>query len=104
MASPAAEALAKKHNETLSKPGHNSDPQGKLKGYVDRLFNLEEEKQTIGGDIKDLKSEMKDNDVDPKAVARIVKEKMEDADKRAKRLAFEETVDHYKHSLGLLLD
>lgn len=102
MASDAAAKIAAKHNETLPKAGHNSDPSGSIKSYVDRLQKLEEEKAVVGEDIKELKSEMKEHHINPAAVARIVKEQMEDAEKRAKRLALAEQVDQYKHALGLL--
>lgn len=108
MASDAASKIAAKHNAAVAKtgavpaPGHNSDPDGAIKGYVDRLRNLEEEKQTISEDIKELKTEMKDNGVDAKAVSVVVKHLLEDSEKRAKRLALAEKVDQYKHALSLL--
>lgn len=98
-----AEKLAAKHNaEVAAKAGHNSDPSGRVREFVDRLVNLEGEKRGVSEDIKELKAEAKGVGLDPKALATLAKHRMEDDDKRAKRLALEETVDRYKHALGIL--
>lgn len=102
MASAAAEAFAAKHNAGLApKAGHNSK-NVELKSYLDRVVALETEKKTIGDDIRDVKAEAKEHGIDPRALAVMVKREMEDAEKKAKRLALEETVDAYAAALGFL--
>lgn len=103
-----AEKLAAKHNaELIDGPpasGHNSGggaPQG-LKSYVERCVRLEEEKRSLAEDIKELKLEAKGRDIDTRVLGALVKRHMEDADKKAKRVAFEEKLDAYSIALGLL--
>ena len=103
MASAIAEKIAAKHNaDVSSKPGHNVDTKGSIKQFAERLQRLEEEKQTLAEDIRELKAEAKDAGVNPRGLAQVVKEAMEDAEKRAKRLAHEEVVDQYRAALSLL--
>lgn len=98
-----AEKIVEKHNaQVRAGVGHNSDPNGSLKNYVDRLYNLEEEKRATSEDIRELKKEMKGNQVDPKAVAAIVKRKFETEEQREARTAFEDKVDGYLAVLGML--
>lgn len=97
MPSAAAEAIAAKHNAGI---GHNSSPD--VKSYVNRLVALETEKKTLAEDIRELKAEAKDKGLVPRALAAAAKLEMEGAEQRAKRVAFEETLDTYKAALGLL--
>jgi len=98
-----AEKIAEKHNaEVKAKPagvGHNRPS---LEEYAKRLQNLEEQKQALAEDVRELKAEAKEHDVNPRALSAIVKLRMETDEKREKREAFEEVVDSYKHALGLL--
>lgn len=97
MPSAAAEAIAAKHNAGI---GHNSSPD--VKEYVKRLVALETEKKTLAEDIRELKAEAKDKGLVPRVLAATAKQAMEDAEARTKRITFEETLDTYKHALGLL--
>lgn len=113
MARPEAEAFAAKHNADVAAKkaaaglvgdppaaGHNSGPP--VKDYFKRRLALEQEKQTLAEDIRELNAEMKEHDIDPRAVAINVKREMEDVEKKAKRLALQETVDSYASILGFL--
>lgn len=82
-----AEQIAAKHNAGI---GHNSS--GSLKSYADRLESLENDK----------KKEAKDNGINPKALAAVVKQRMEDEETRERRVALAEVLDTYKAALGLL--
>ena len=99
MASEAAEKIAAKHNAAVKS---NSDPDNIVNGYADRLEKLEEEKKALGEDIRELKKEAKGVGVLPRALAQVVKERMEDQEKRVKRREHEATVDRYRAALRLL--
>ena len=83
----------------MSAIGHNVAP--KLDEYVKRLQALEEEKLRLAEDIRELKKEAKENEIDPRALAQIVKLKLENEEKREKRKAAEELLDVYKHQLSM---
>ena len=83
----------------MSTVGHNVAP--KLDEYVKRLQTLEEEKLRLAEDVRELKKEAKANEIDPRALAQIVKLKLEDEEKREKRKAAEELLDVYKHQLSM---
>lgn len=80
--------------------GHNSSAE--MKSYIERLENLETEKQSFVDDIRDLCAEAKGKGYSPKALKAIVKEKMMSSDKREALREHEETVDTYKAALGML--
>ena len=107
MASPAAEKFAASHNAGVKAQaatpgvGHNNPPANeKLKSFVDRLENLEQEKKSFADDIRDVYAEAKSNGLDTKALRTIIKMRKQDADKRAEQQAI---VDTYAHALGMLL-
>lgn len=109
MASELATKFSEMHNAKAAapKPGHNAAKVAgvdstKVDEFVKRLTTLEEEKQTVAEDVKELKAEIKNIGLNPKAIAAIVKLKMEDAAKRAKREQYEQDVDLYKSALGIL--
>lgn len=94
-----SEQIAEKHNARL-KSGNNSVPG--LREYVDRLVTLKEEIAELMNDIRELKAEAKDHDIDPKALAALAKQKMETPESKVRREAFENKLDSYKMALGLL--
>lgn len=116
MASAAATAFAEKHNAKIReaqaadvvgeapKAGHNSAGEAKavLKGYFDRRLALEQSKQELAEDIRELNTEVKAGGVDPRALAVMVKRELEDEEKKAKRVALQEVVDSYAVALGFL--
>ena len=94
--SAAAEQIAMKHNAGI---GHNAAPE--LESYVKRLQALEEQKRDLSDDVRELKKEAKEHDLDPRALAQVVKLRLEDDQKREKRKAAEEVLDQYKHQLSM---
>lgn len=69
-----------------------------LRNFVERIERLEEEKKTIGDDIKDVYGEAKANGYDTKVLRRVVAmRKMDQAD----RLEQEAVLDTYLHALGM---
>ena len=78
-----------------------SDPAGvaadQLKSFVERIERLEEEKQTIADDIKDVYAEAKGNGFDVKILRKVVRIRKQD---RAKRLEEEAILDLYLSAMG----
>jgi uncharacterized protein (UPF0335 family) len=70
-----------------------------LKAFVERVEKLEEEKKTIGDDIRDVYAEAKANGFDVKALRAIVRLRKQDVDERREQEAILET---YMHALGML--
>lgn len=77
--------------------GSNSN--GQLKSIVERIERLEEEKKTIGDDIKGVYLESKGAGFDVKALKIIIRLRKESPDDRANREAI---LDTYKQALGML--
>ena len=69
-----------------------------LKSFIERIERLEEEKQTIADDIKDVFLEAKGTGFDVTALREILKIRKQDADQRAEREAI---VDLYLQALGM---
>lgn len=82
--------------------GHNSAPAGfaadQLKSFVERIERLEEEKQTISDDIKDVYAEAKGNGFDTKILRQVIRlRKMN----KAEREEMEAVLDLYMKALGV---
>ena len=59
-------------SDVFAGPGHNSqDPL--LKGFVERIERLEEEKKALSDDIRDVFAEAKGNGFDVKALRQVIK-------------------------------
>jgi uncharacterized protein (UPF0335 family) len=71
---------------------------GQLRAFIERIERLEEEKKTIGDDIKEVYAEMKGNGFDTKAVRTIVRLRKKD---QAERQEEEAIIDLYKAALGM---
>jgi len=71
---------------------------GQLKAFIERVERLEEEKQTISDDIKDVYAEMKGTGFDTKAVRTIIRLRKKD---QAERQEEEAILDLYKAALGM---
>lgn len=69
-----------------------------LRQFIERVERLEEEKQGITDDIKDVYAEAKANGYDTKTMKSIVKLRKMERDERAEAEALLET---YKAALGL---
>jgi uncharacterized protein (UPF0335 family) len=70
---------------------------GQLKAFVERIERLEEEKQTLADDIKDIYAEAKGNGYDVKILRKIVSLRKQD-----KRREEEEILDLYLAALGMM--
>ena len=76
--------------------GLNSE---RLKSIIERIERLEEEKNGIASDIKDVYSEAKGAGYDAKIIREIVRiRKME----QAKRMEQDELVRTYMHAFGMI--
>ena len=69
-----------------------------LKAFVERIERLEEEKQGIADDIKDVYAEAKGNGFDTKALRTIVRLRKQDANERQEQEAM---LELYKAALGM---
>jgi len=71
---------------------------GQLRALIERIERLEEEKKTIGDDIKDVYAEAKGTGFDTKAIRAIVALRKKD---QAERHEEETILDLYKAALGM---
>jgi len=71
---------------------------GQLRAFIERIERLEEEKKTIGDDIKDVYAEMKGQGFDTKAIRTIVRLRKKD---QAERQEEEAILDLYLAALGM---
>ena len=82
----------------VKKVGDNSVNAEALKGYVNRLENLDSEKKALLDDIKDVKKEAKDAGLDVKTIEKVLRlRKQEKEMRRAER----EMLDAYLEALGM---
>ena len=72
-----------------------------LKTIVERIERLEEEKQALASDIKDVYAEAKANGFDTKTLRTVVRLRKQD---RAEREEQEALLDLYLHALGMAPD
>ena len=70
-----------------------------LKSIIERIERLEEEKQAIAGDIKEVYGEAKANGFDTKTLRQIVRIRKQDT---AERQEQEALLDLYMHALGMI--
>lgn len=70
----------------------------KLKSYIGRIENLEEEKAGIAADVRDVMAEAKANGFDAKTMRQILKLRKIKANERAEQ---EYLLDLYKRALGM---
>lgn len=71
---------------------------GQLRAFIERIERLEEEKQTIADDIKDVYAELKGTGFDAKAVRTIIRLRKKD---QAERQEEEAILDLYLAALGM---
>lgn len=69
-----------------------------LKSIVERIERLNEEKKTIGDDIRDVYAEAKGNGFDVKALRAVIRLRAQDPNERAEHEAI---LDTYCHALGV---
>ena len=65
--------------------------------FVERIENLERSRKDLADDIKDIYTEAKGQDIDVKALRRVIALRRQD---RNEREALAETVEQYMHALG----
>ncbi|MGF7053957.1 uncharacterized protein (UPF0335 family) [Bosea sp. OAE752] len=68
-----------------------------LKSIVERIERLEEEKKTIGDDIKEVYAEAKGNGYNPKIIRQVVRLRKIDIDERRENEAI---LDLYMQAVG----
>ena len=69
-----------------------------LKSIVERIERLEEEKQGIADDIRDVYAEAKGNGFDTKALREIIRQRKLD---KVEREELEAVIDLYQQALGM---
>lgn len=74
--------------------------QNQLRGIVERVERLEEERATIAADIKEVYAEAKANGFDTKILRKVIALRKIDA---AERQETEALIDLYMHALGMTL-
>ena len=80
-------------------PGHNSFAHGQLKSIIERVERLEEEKNTISVDIKEVYSEAKANGFDTKILRKVLALRKLEASEREE---MQSMLDVYMAALGML--
>lgn len=83
-------------NQTVDPDSIASD---QLKSFVERIERLEEEKQAISDDIKDVYAEAKANGFDVKILRQVIKMRKQDASERAE---MESLLELYCNALGMM--
>lgn len=72
-----------------------------LKSYIERVERLEEEKSTIGADIRDVYAEAKGNGFDPKIMRQVIRLRKMDKFELEEN---ETILDLYKRALGMSVE
>jgi uncharacterized protein (UPF0335 family) len=75
----------------------NSTAQGQLKGIVERIERLEEDKATVSEELKEVYGEAKGNGFDTKVLRKVIRWRKQD---RAKRQEEEAILDLYLSAIG----
>lgn len=77
----------------MSDIGHNSKgfTVGQLRGFVERVERLAEEKKAIGEDMKEVFAEAKANGFDTKTIRKVIAERKKEKDARDEEQALFET-------------
>lgn len=70
-----------------------------LRQFIERIERLEEERASIGDDVKDVYGELKGRGYDVKAVKTIIRLRKKDKNERMEEEAI---LDVYMHALGML--
>lgn len=88
----------------MSEIGHNSGDSaqtiavGQLRAFIERIERLEEEKKTIGTDIREVYAEIKGSGYDTKAVRALIRLRAQDEAKRNEEMAM---IQIYADALGM---
>lgn len=76
----------------------NAATAGKLKAFIERIEQLEEEKREIAAEVKNIYAEAKANGFEPKIMRKIVAARRQDAETRREH---EEIMSVYCRALGM---
>ena len=91
---------AEDHEEDeITAEAANTVAAGQLRAFIERIERLEEEKQTIADDIKEVFAEAKGTGFDTKAMRTIIKKRKQD---KAEREEEEAILDTYMAALGMI--
>ena len=69
-----------------------------LRAFIERIENLEKEKESVSEDIKEVYAEAKGSGFDTKVMRQIVRIRKQDRNERAEQEAI---LDLYLHALGM---
>lgn len=84
--------------DDITSESANTVAAGQLRAFIERIERLEEEKQTIADDIKEVFAEAKGTGFDVKAMRTIIRMRKKDA---AERQEEEAILDLYLNALGM---
>jgi uncharacterized protein (UPF0335 family) len=76
----------------------NSDPNANLRTLVERIERIEDEKDAMASDIRDIYVEAKDQGYDTKVLRAVIRRRTKD---RASIEAFDNDIDRYESALGV---
>lgn len=85
-------------NDDITSESSQTVAAGQLRAFIERVERLEEDKQAIADDIKEVYAEMKGTGFDVKAVRTIVRLRKKDQSERQEEEAM---IDLYKSALGM---
>jgi uncharacterized protein (UPF0335 family) len=91
---PPAEAVQEEQPDVIG-----ANAQAQLRGLVERIGRLEEDKAAVSADLKEVYAEAKSNGFDPKTLRKVIRIASED---KAKRQQDQALIDLYLSALGLL--
>ena len=82
----------------MSTVNSDSVAQDQLRAFIERIERLEEEKQTIADDIKEVYAEAKGNGFDTKVLRQIIRIRKQDQNERMEQEAL---LELYMSALGM---
>ncbi len=83
----------------MNEQGHNVIAKDQIRSIVERVEKLEEERKSLGDDVKDIYKEAGGNGYDVKALRTIVRMRKQDPNDRAEQ---ETVLECYMQALGMI--
>lgn len=83
----------------MSDTGHNVIAKDQLRSIIERIERIEEERKSLGDDVRDVYKEAGGHGYDVKALRTIVRMRRQDPDDRAEA---ETILTTYMHALGMV--
>lgn len=96
---PATDRKVKKTDNEKSSDAHGI-ARDQLRAFIERIERLEEEKKTVGDDIKDVYGEAKGMGYDTKIMKKVIARRKRDAQELREE---DEILDTYLAALGMLV-